>query len=228
MYLPKHQYTFKSLDELDKIEALIDNAGNIVNVPGKNLIVTSFGEIYDRKTVNISKGDFSNAEQLFPIQSTEQTESPNQSGYEFQTSDSPERASFDSIISSKTPPTSDQMEAGSIKRCFYKNLSTGKVKEITNSQATELVNSKQRFEQVVCIDWEIKGPAKDQTVNGYFLEGIETRNQRRLDELKQAMPGTEALISNALEYVEDTLISQSQPIKQQNKDIVIPSPGKRL
>ena len=67
MYLPKHQYTFKSLDELDNIQALVDKLGNLVNIPGKNLIVTSFGEIFDRKTVDIEKGDFSKAERLFPL-----------------------------------------------------------------------------------------------------------------------------------------------------------------
>lgn len=228
MYLPKHQFTFKSLDELDNVQALIDKLGNLVNIPGKNLIVTSFGEIFDRKTVDIEKGDFSKAEKLYPSESPEQLEAGSKSGYEYVVSDEAERSSFNKIKSTKLPPSSKEKKAGIMKRCFYKNTSTGKVKEILRPQAIKLANNRERFEQVVCIDWEIKGPAKDQTVNGYFLEGIETRNQRRLDELEQAMPGTEALISNALEYVEDTLISQSQPIKQQSKDIVIPSPGKRL
>jgi hypothetical protein len=42
------------------------------------------------------------------------------------------------------------------------------------------------------------------------------------------MPGAEVLINSPAEYVEDTLIKQSQPIQKQDKDIVIPSPGKRL
>ena len=228
MYLPKHQYTFKSLDELDNVQALIDKLGNLVNIPGKNLIVTSFGEIFDRKTVDIEKGDFSKAERLFPSESPEQAESRDNSGYEYLTSDTPERSSFSKITSTKLPPSSKEKQAGVMKRCFYKNTSTGKVKEILRPQAIKLAKNRERFEQVFCIDWEIKGPAKDQTINGYFLEGIETRNQRRLNELKEVMPGAEALINSPAEYVEDTLIAQAQPIQQQNKDIVIPSPGKRL
>lgn len=228
MYLPKHQYTFKSLDELDNIQALVDNLGNLVNIPGKNLIVTSFGEIFDRKSVNIEKGDFSKAERLFPFESPEQAESRGNSGYEYLTSDTPERSSFDKITPIKLPPSSKEKQAGVMKRCFYKNTSTGKVKEILNTQAIKLAKNRERFEQVVCIDWEIKGPAKDQTINGYFLEGIESRNQNRLDQLKGAMPGAEVLIGGPSEYVEDTLVQSGKSIQPQNTDIVIPSPGKRL
>ena len=77
MYLPKHQYTFKSLEELGNVQSLVDKLGNFVNIPGKNLILTSFGEIFDKKTVDIEKGDFSKAEKLFPFETPEQAESGN-------------------------------------------------------------------------------------------------------------------------------------------------------
>ena len=227
MYLPKHQYTFKSLEELGNVQSLVDKLGNLVNIPGKNLILTSFGEIFDKKTVDIEKGDFSKAEKLFPFETPEQAESGNNAGYEYQVADTPERSSFDKIKYAKLPPTSKDKKAGVMKRCFYKNLSTGKVKEIIRSQALKLAKNRKRYEQVLCIDWEIKGPAKDQEVNGYFLEGIETRNQRRLDELKQTMSGAEVIINSPLEYVEDTRVAKSKPIRQ-DQGIVIPSPSKRL
>ena len=238
MYLPKSQYISDKLSELkDKITEELGTFAVPKGDPRKysnylrvlqnlesgnpDVILTSTGEIFSRIGVDLNKGDFSNAIKLFPI-------NPDEDRDEREDLNSNQLSSESKIRTVKLPPSSKEKQAGVMKRCFYKNTSTGKVKEILRPQAIKLANNRERFEQVVCIDWEIKGPAKDQTVNGYFLEGIETRNQRRLDELKQAMPGTEALISNALEYVEDTLISQSQPIKQQNKDIVIPSPGKRL
>lgn len=227
MYLPKHQYTFKSLADLDNIDSLIDEAGNLVQIAGKGLVVTSFGEIFDRKTINIEKGDFSKAKKLFPAPSTEQVESNNSTGFEY-TGNEPQRSSQSKVIPHKLPPTSKERQAGIMKRCFYKNTSTGDVKEILRNRALSLAQRRERYEQVVCIDWEIKGPVKDQTINGYFLEGIETRNKKKLDELKQVMPGAEVLINSPVEYVEDTLIPQSQPIQQQDRDIVIPSPGKRL
>lgn len=227
MYLPKHQYTFKSLADLDNIDSLIDEAGKLVQIAGKGLVVTSFGEIFDRKTINIEKGDFSKAKKLFPAPSTEQVESNNSTGFEY-TGNEPQRSSQSKVIPHKLPPTSKERQAGIMKRCFYKNTSTGDVKEILRNRALSLAQRRERYEQVVCIDWEIKGPVKDQTINGYFLEGIETRNKKKLDELKQVMPGAEILINSPVEYVEDTLIPQSQPIQQQDRDIVIPSPGKRL
>lgn len=228
MYLPKHQYTFKSLDELGDVQALVDKLGNLVNIPGKNLIVTAFGEVFDRKTVDIEKGDFSKAEKLFPSKSPEQSELGNNSGYEYELSDTPERSSLSNIRPVKLPPSSKDKKAGIMKRCFYKNTSTGDVKEILKPQAVRLANNRERFEQVICIDWNIKGPAKDQTINGYFLQGIETKNQKTLDQLKDLMPGVEVLINGPSEYVEDTLIPNSDTINPQNNDLVIPSPGKRL
>lgn len=228
MYLPKHQYTFKSLADLDNIDSLIDEAGKLVQIAGKGLVVTSFGEIFDRKTIDIEKGDFSKAKKLFPAPSSEQIESNNSPGFEYRDNTDLQRSSQSKVIPHKLPPTSKERQAGIMKRCFYKNTSTGDVKEILRNRALSLAQRRERYEQVICIDWEIKGPVKDQTINGYFLEGVETRNQRKLDELKEVMPGAETLINSPVEYVEDTLITQSQPIQQQNTDIVIPSPGKRL
>lgn len=228
MYLPKHQYTLKSLDELDNIETLADKFGNIVNIPGKNLIVTSFGEIYDRKTVDTSKGDFSNAQQYYPIKSPEQTESSNQSGYEYKTSDTPERSSYGTIYSTKLPPSPKDREEGIMKRCFYRNISTGKIKEIEKTQAIELANNRERFEEVICVDWIIKGPLEDQRIKGYFLEGVKSKNEKTLKQLADQMPGITSLIESPAEYVENTVIVSADPIRINNPGIDIPSPGKKL
>lgn len=107
-------------------------------------------------------------------------------------------------------------------------MSTGKVKEILKTQADDFLIQGQRFEKVLCVDWEIKGPGKDQTVNGYFLEGVETRNQRTLEQLKQTLPGVEQLIEGPGEYLEDILIQGSTSLLPRDNSIVIPAPGKRL
>ena len=228
MYLPKHQYTKKTLEELDALfnlrigagsetanSSIIEQISNSLSNPNTQVVVTSTGKIFSTRGINFENGDFSAAIELVPTkESNDPTLFDNNKG--------------SSVNSTKLPPSSKEKQAGVMKRCFYKNTSTGKVKEILRPQAIKLANNRERFEQVVCIDWEIKGPAKDQTVNGYFLEGIETRNQKRLSELKEVMPGAEVLINSPAEYVEDTLIKQSQPIQKQDKDIVIPSPGKRL
>jgi len=226
MYLPKHQFTIKSLEELPNVSSLVDPEGNPVNILGKNIILTSLGQLFDRRTVDIEKGNFSNAIRLFPVSSPEDTESQNSPGYEFETADTPARTSLGNILPTKLPPTSKQKQAGVMTRCFYRNISTGKVKEISQIQANKVLLEGQRYEQVLCVDWEIKGPAKDQTVNGYFLEGVETRNTQTIELLKQALPGTESLISGPNEYLEDTTPNFVQPTVTDNTTITVPAPSK--
>lgn len=226
MYLPKHQYTTKSLDELDGIESLIDKTGNFVNIIGKNLIITSFGEIFERSSVNIEKGDFSKAKQLYPFKSTEQIESSNDTGFEIDSSNFVIPSSLSSIKSSKIPPTSQEIQAGIMRRCFYINTSTGISKEVKLKNENTFTETLKRYEKVECIDWEIKGPIKDQTINGYFLEGIETKNQKKIDQLRNVIPGIDNLILSNLEYVEDTQIPTGQQIITDKKGLVVPSPSK--
>lgn len=238
MYLPKSQYIADKLSEFkDRITEELSTFPVPKGDPRKysnylkvlqnlnsgnpDVIITSAGEIFSRIGVDLDKGDFSNAVKLYPI-------NPKDDKDEGEDLNSRQLSSEEVITSIKLPPSSKEIKAGVMKRCFYRNTSTGSVKEILIPQAVRLNNNRERFEQVICIDWNIKGPAKDQLVNGYFLEGIETKNQKTLDQLKDLMPGVEVLINGPSEYVKDTLIPNSDTIKPQNKDLVIPSPGKRL
>lgn len=228
MYLPKHQYTKKTLEELDALfnlkiggktgkvsNSIVERVTQMLNNQNTQVVVTSTGQVFSTLGIDFEKGDFSNAIELVKTnENTDPTLFDNDRGSD--------------VKSIKLPPSSKEKQAGVMKRCFYKNLSTGKVKEIIRPKAIKLAKTRERFEQVVCVDWEIKGPAKDQTVKGYFLEGIETRNKKKLDQLKKVMSGAELLIGGPLEYVQDTLSPKSETIKKQDKDIVIPSPGKRL
>lgn len=228
MYLPRHQYSIKTLAEIGNIDSLTDLAGKLIDIPGKNIILTSFGQLFDRRTVDVERGDFTKAVKLFPTPSVEEVESQNNPGYEYLATDSKSPTSLGRLSPHKIPPTSKERQNGIMTRCFYKNMSTGKVKEILKTQADKFLIQGQRFEKVLCVDWEIKGPGKDQTVNGYFLEGVETRNQRTLEQLKQTLPGVEQLIEGPGEYLQDILIQESTPLLPRDNSIVIPAPGKRL
>ena len=113
-------------------------------------------------------------------------------------------------------------------RYFCNNKCTGKLKEISKVQSFKLARSQDRCIELAKVDWVIKGPVKDQVVTGYIVEGVEKANQRSIEQVKKMMPGIEALIKSPLEYVQDTSIMSSKQITPSNKDIVIPSPGKRL
>ena len=228
MYLPKHQYRKATVEEIEAVFALeikkfpVGTAKDylerlitkLTENPTAEVVLTSFGQVFATEGIDFEKGDFSKAIELKKSQTPAEK-------IQLGDVDNP-------IKSTKIGPTSKQLREGKMKRCFYKNESTGQVKEIFEPIARNRANFLQRFETMLCIDWEVKGPAKDQLVNGYFLEGIETRNQKVLDRLKKQIPGVEEIIKGPLEYVVDTLpITNTNPVVQ-NVGFDIPSPGKTI
>jgi len=228
MYLPKHQYTKKTLEEIDALFNLriggrtnisnlnlLEEISNSLNNQNTQVVITSTGQIFSTVGINFDKGDFSAAVELVQVNETNNpTLFDNDKG--------------NSVISIKVPPSPKDREEGIMKRCFYRNISTGKIKEIEKTQAIELANSRERFEEVVCVNWIIKGPLEDQRIKGYFLEGVKSKNEKTLKQLADQMPGITSLIESPAEYVENTVIVSADPIRINNPGIDIPSPGKKL
>lgn len=238
MYLPKSQYVADKLSELkDKITEELGTFAVPKGDPRKysnylrvlqnlqsgnpDVILTSTGEIFSRIGVDLKKGDFSNAIKLFPI-------NPDEDRDEGEDLNSNQLSSESKIRTVKLPPSSDELRAGKMKRCFYKNIATGKISEILEAKALRLSNNLEKYEKVVCINWLVAGPIEDKTVNGYFLEGIESRNTKTLEELKKQLPGAEALIDGPVEFVRDIKFPEDDLPKKQDMGVVIPSPGKKL
>lgn len=223
MYLPKSQYKFTKQNDLPgPVVALVDKLGNEVE-EFKEIVLTATGRIFDKAGINFDKGDFSKAKELFAQLSDEDIDP----GFDSEGILNPQ-SSNDATISLKLPPTSEERRKGIKERYFCNNKCTGKLKEISKVQSFKLARSQDRCIEIAKVDWVIKGPVKDQVVNGYIVEGVEKANQRSIEQLKKMMPGIEALIKSPLEYVQDTSIRSSKQITPSNKDIVIPSPGKRL
>jgi len=228
MYLPKHQYRKTTVEEIDGVFSLeikkfpVGTAKDFLESlifklsgnPTEEVVVTSFGQVFAPIGIDFEKGDFSKAIEL-------KVNTDNTSALE---AENPKNK----LKSFKLPPTSTQLKAGKMKRCFYRNGSTGQVKEIYHGIASNRANYLQRYEKIMCIDWEIKGPAKDQIVNGYFLEGIETRNKEKIEKLKNQMPGVEEIINGPSEYVVDTLPITSNNPSSPRVGFDIPSPGKSI
>ena len=238
MYLPKSQYIANKLSELkDRVTEELGTFAVPTTDPKKysnylrvldnlksgnpDIILTSTGKIYSRIGVDLSKGDFSNAVELFPINPEDDKEEP----VEFNNLN---KSSDNSIKTLKLPPSTKELRSGRMKRCFYKNIATGKISEILEAKSVKLIPTLQKYEKVVCVNWLIAGPLKDQTVNGFFLEGIESRNNKTLNQLKKQIPGVEALIEGPAEFVRDIKFPEDDLPKKQDMGIVIPSPGKKL
>tara|TARA_R110000744_G_scaffold379669_1_gene498300 strand:- start:2534 stop:3655 length:1122 start_codon:yes stop_codon:yes gene_type:complete len=226
MYLPKHQYTVKTIEELGldfklsipkgKLSSLGNKAiekiaGTLGNLNAK-VIATAFGDIFSTEGVNLETGDFTNAIKLLVSNG----------------SDNPTLNDNDSrsnVTSVKLPPTAKNFNEGVVERYFYKNKCTGKVKEYNRTKYLNVLTTRTKCEEVIKVDWLIKGPAKDQLVNGYFLEGIESKNKKTLDVLAKKLPGTELLINGPSEYVKDSLPLGYNNPQPPNTKFDIPSPG---
>jgi|TARA_B110000908_G_scaffold171839_1_gene236131 hypothetical protein len=220
MYLPKSQYKLTDMSELPgNVVALIDQAGEIVEST-KKIVLTSFGTIFDTAGIDFDKGDFSKAKKLFIEKSDED--------FDRDTEDNPTLSSDLNAKSLKLPPTLEDTKRGIMQRCFYYNKCTGKTAEISKIQLKNLALNKDNCTVLTKADWFIKGSAKDRTINGYFLEGLETVNNRTILQLKEIIPSIEIFLKSPLEYVQDTYLASSKEYTPQIKDIVIPSPGKKL
>jgi len=220
MYLPKSQYKIIDQSELPgDVIALRDKDGEEIQ-SNKKVVLTALGFIFDTLGIDFDKGDFSKAKQLFVEESDED--------FDRDTEENPTLSSDSIAPSLKLPPTSEERRKGIKERYFSNNKCTGKLKEISKVQSAKLARSRDKCIEIAKVDWVIKGPAKDQAVNGYIVEGVEKANQRSIEQLKKIMPGIEALIKSPLEYVQDTSIKSAKKIIPSDKDIVIPSPGKRL
>ena len=220
MYLPKSQYKIVKQTDLSDNTVLLKNAAGEEISQNVDVVLTSFGTIFDKKGINFDKGDFSNATQLFLEEFDEDVDRG--------TEDNPTLSSDDRTVALKLPPTSEDRKKGIMQRCFYRNKCNGKLKEISKVQFLNLVRNSTKCEELARMNWIIKGPIKDQAINGYVLEGVESRNKKSLEELKKIMPGVEAIVTSPLEYVEDIFVPSAKEIQPQNRDIVIPAPSKKL
>lgn len=218
MYLPKSQYMLKKVSDLDAASEIKDRLGNIYN--SGEVVITSYGSIFSKKGIDFIKGNFTNAIELFV--SKDKPDEDEDSGTEEQ----PHLASNNARVQSvKLPPNRKDRASGIMNRIFYKNTSTGKVQEITANSAKRLARRLQPYEILYSMNWNIRGPLKDQYINGYFLEGIETKNKKLLEDLAKKLPGAEKLVENTSEYVEDTLPITDQTKELPQNDFDIPSPS---
>lgn len=105
-------------------------------------------------------------------------------------------------------------ERGKTQRFFIQPKTTQKISEVdkqTYYQAqNQLVNY--NFAQV---DWNIKGPANDQMINGYPFEGAASKNKKAIQALESQMPGISTFVTNYSELVEEPVIKKDLALDSQ-------------
>ncbi len=223
MYIPKSQYVFKKMaDLLEDGEQLLDAKGIPIPNLGQDFVLSSTGAIFAKTGINFDTGDFSQAVQLIKGLFNKKINLPQQ------TSDKSSEGPLGELGSLKIAPTTADLEKGEMKRYFVKNKCTGTLAETTRKRYTQLKRQNDRCIQLETINWKTSGVVEDVTVNGYYLEGVKSVNEKTLKRLEEKLPGINVLIPTAVEYVTEVEISTASPITKQERDTVIPSPGKSL
>ena len=241
MYIPKSQYVVKKVSELEdslkgELGVLPVSKKDIVkyanylkslkNVTNSNMeiVKTASGKLFSTIGIDFSTGNFSNAIELTEIKLNDDDD------FEYESALPNDSAESSKVIKSvKLPPSKKDINKGLMRRCFYHNKATNKIKEITKYRASTLEGNTERYEEVVCINWLVRGPLKDQIINGYPIEGIETTNTKTLNRLSEIIPGVELIIGGPSEFVKDTLpVGKSNQQPYMNSNFTIPSPSKPL
>ena len=209
MYLPKHQFTKQVVSTLlpplglEEFPNLTDSLGNLFTKP--EAVLTSEGEFYDVPAEDLEKGIFTNAIQLFANPVLETQKGPDNAFVE---------------------PTDKEKESCKFERYFTKNKSTGKIKELTKADYQNANLRGKPYELFAKTDWIVCGPLPDQVINGYFLEGTESKNRKLVDELEKQIPGIQDVLTDYGQFVTDT--TPPAPAPAPKTKITIPAPSKRL
>jgi hypothetical protein len=94
-----------------------------------------------------------------------------------------------------------EREKGKTKRYFIQDKRTNKIVEtdLETYQLSQSIPSK-RF---AAVDWEIKGPAEDQLINGYPFEGGASKNRKAIAGIEKQLPGISTFITDYAFLVEE-------------------------
>ena len=98
------------------------------------------------------------------------------------------------------------IDKGVTKRYFVQDKRTNKIQETdqqTFLQAKQLTNT-----NLATVDWIIKGPAEDKTINGYPFEGAASKNKKTIQALEKQIPGISTIITDYSFLVQDSISTQ--------------------
>lgn len=117
-----------------------------------------------------------------------------------------------------------EREKGKTKRYFIQDKRTNKIVEtdLETYQLSQSIPSK-RF---AAVDWEIKGPAEDQLINGYPYEGAASKNKKAIAAVEKQMPGISTFVTDYLLLVEEPISSTANELS--SNTIIIEDPALAL
>lgn len=110
---------------------------------------------------------------------------------------------------------------GVTQRYFIQPKTTKKISEVDQTTYLQAQNQLPNY-NFAQVDWIIKGPADDQTINGYPFEGAASKNKKAIQALESQMPGISTFVTNYSELVEEPVIKKDSVLE--SKTTVVPDP----
>lgn len=91
-----------------------------------------------------------------------------------------------------TSPSDSDYTNGFFIRYFIKDAPTKKVFEVNKEDYLLERKAKKVYRKTLKIQWFIKGPAEDTTLNGYLYPGTKSKNQDIINQAERELPGIAA------------------------------------
>lgn len=201
MYIPKSQYRKLKPSDL----ASFYTESDFLEINPKPLFLLSTGDVYAISEEDLQAGRFENGEKI---------EDPFGEIL-------PSSTSENSIIT----PTEKDYQIGYYSRYFISNTIVNKITEVSKER---IQKSLEKYERAISIPWILRGPVKDQNINGIFYEGAGSKNKKAVNEGTKLMPGLNALLLDFGQYVADYQTNtEFDPTLNSDPGIIIPAPSKK-
>ena len=104
------------------------------------------------------------------------------------------------FIEEFTEPLDSDKKSGIWKRYFIQKKVNKKIIEVSKLRYLEFAKNNQYNK--VELNWKLKGPAEDQTINGYVYFGAAHVNEFNTKALETVMPGISSFIKDYSQFVE--------------------------
>jgi hypothetical protein len=200
MYVPKHQYTKKTLLNTEA-RAQYENGTPYTKA---TYIELSNGDAYDVPEADLQNGNFRNAKKLIL--------------------DSVSQYAGTALLLAKSIVLKIKPGQKTVPRYFIRHKVAKQVIEVSEDDYNTEVANLAPYKQALQLTWTVAGPVEDYQVNGYLYEGVKTKNRKAVEEAQKQMPELPQYITDYAYLAQD--VDKFEPAPQTSSiSFDIPSPA---
>lgn len=172
MYVPRHQYTVK---KIQNTEGRVQYEDGTPYRKG-TFVEMSNGDCYEVPESDLKQGNFSRAKKLVVAFAA--------------TALGVGATLLTSYLAKKRAGTT------SIKRYFIHHKPTDKIIEVSEEDYRAEIQSPVAYKQGFELDWQIAGPIEDTVIGGFPYQGVVSRNKKAVDDIAQVIPAAKTYITD--------------------------------